>query len=100
MGRQPSALGWIDPDFSGSPEWDAAQIRRLARRLGYALVWPGDFVVPLVDYIRRSDLDAVLIPTPSCLCASELDALMAVVDVEAACPRMSFARWTALGCGR
>ncbi|MGQ4597749.1 hypothetical protein [Nocardia sp. R6R-6] len=30
------ALGWIDP-CSPTPEWDTAQVRRLARRLGYPL---------------------------------------------------------------
>lgn len=30
------ALGWIDPS-SPTSAWDAAQVRRLARRLGYAL---------------------------------------------------------------
>ncbi|AHH21280.1 hypothetical protein NONO_c65100 [Nocardia nova SH22a] len=96
----PSALGWIDPEVSGSPEWDAAQIRRLARRLGYALIWPDDFVVPLVDYVRGADVDAVLVPAPACLCAGELDALMHVVDIETVWPRMSFVRWSALGPGR
>ncbi|AXK87914.1 hypothetical protein DXT66_21875 [Nocardia farcinica] len=37
-GLEMHALGWIDPS-SPTSAWDAAQVRRLARRLGYALHW-------------------------------------------------------------
>lgn len=63
MRPRPTALGWIDPVVTGMPEWDAAQVRRLARRLGYALVWPPDItLVPLVDQVRGADVDAVITP--------------------------------------
>ncbi|MEU1996491.1 hypothetical protein ABZ511_18705 [Nocardia gamkensis] len=37
---KPVAFGWIDHDSSAAPEWETAQVQRLARRLGYRLVWP------------------------------------------------------------
>ncbi|WP_280272687.1 hypothetical protein [Nocardia wallacei] len=99
MRRIPTALGWIDPDVSNSAEWDAAQVRRLARRLGYVLIWPDDSPVRLVDRARAADVDVVLVPAPNHLDALQLDALMQVADVEIVCPRMSFDRWAALGAG-
>lgn len=97
----PTALGWIDPVVTGMPEWDAAQVRRLARRLGYALVWPPDItLVPLVDQVRGADVDAVIMPSPLHMDVLMLHAVMCVADVETVAPRMSFARWTAFSSGR
>ncbi len=94
----PVALGWIDYDRSRAPGWDAAQMRRLARRLGYRLVWPASAsVLPLVDQVRDADADAVLLPAPDHVGVLELDDLMHVVDVETVCPRLSFARWSITG---
>lgn len=101
MSPRPTALGWIDPVVTGMPEWDAAQVRRLARRLGYALVWPPETtLVPLVDQVRGADVDAVIMPSPLHLDVLMLHAVMCVADVETATPRMSFARWTAFSCVR
>ncbi|MFI5719354.1 hypothetical protein [Nocardia sp. NPDC051750] len=33
------AFCWIDYEVSTAPEWDQAQVRRLADRLGYSVVW-------------------------------------------------------------
>ncbi|WP_330232218.1 hypothetical protein OHA40_06825 [Nocardia sp. NBC_00508] len=91
------AIGWIDPS-SPTPDWDAAQVRRLARRLGYALNWADtDSVLGLVEQVSASGADVVLLPSSAHIDAMTLDRLMAVVDVECAAPRASFARWTAIG---
>jgi hypothetical protein len=98
MRAWPTALGWVDPAVTVAPQWDTAQVRRLARHLGYALVWPPDvMLVPLVDQVRSADVDAVITPSPGHLDAIQLHAVMCVADVETATPRMSFARWTAMG---
>lgn len=96
MRPRPTALGWIDPVVTGNPEWDAAQVRRL----GYALVWPPEItLVPLVDQVRGTDVDAVIMPSPLHMDVLMLHAVMCVVDVETATPRMSFARWTGFSSG-
>src|SRR5438132_14368030 len=92
-----SAIGWIDP-CSPTPEWDAAQVRRLARRLGYVLHWVDTgSVLGLVEQVAACGADVVLLPSSAHIDAVTLDRLMAVVDVECAAPRASFARWTAIG---
>ncbi|WP_280271104.1 hypothetical protein [Nocardia wallacei] len=73
---------------------DDARARRLARQLGYRLYWPEPSVLPLTDQVRAADVDAVIVPSPGHLDAIQLHALMCLVDVETATPRMSFARWT------
>jgi hypothetical protein len=94
-------LGWIDPDVTGMPEWEAAQVRRLARRLGYAPVWPPDLTLaPLVDQVRAAEVDAVITPSPLHLDVLMLHAVMCVADVETVAPRLSFARWTAFSSGK
>jgi hypothetical protein len=94
---RPTALGWVDPETSTAPEWDTAQIRRLARQLGCALVWPPESSpIPLADVVREVDADAVIVATPDRLDALTLHAVMRVADVETVTPRMSFARWACL----
>ncbi|WP_280274616.1 hypothetical protein [Nocardia wallacei] len=95
MRSVPTAFGWIHHDVSTTPEWDAAQVRRLARTLGYALIWPTAVsVLPLADQVRAADADVVITPSPLHLDVLTLHALMYVTDVETVCPRMSFARWS------
>ncbi|WP_280276322.1 hypothetical protein [Nocardia wallacei] len=97
----PTALGWIDPNVTTAPRWDAARVGRLARSLGYVLVWPPvASVLPLVDQVRSADVDVVITPSSDHLDAITLHALMHVVDVETVCPRMSFARWAVASTGR
>ncbi|GAB2686440.1 hypothetical protein GCM10027089_04110 [Nocardia thraciensis] len=94
MRQQPTALGWVDPEVSSLLEWDGAQVGRLARRLGYVLVWPpGTSLVPLVDQVRAADVDVVITPAPHHLDVISLHAVMGVADVETVWPRISFARW-------
>ncbi|MBF6372977.1 hypothetical protein [Nocardia farcinica] len=91
------AIGWIDP-CSPTSEWDTAQVRRLARRLGYTLRWadPGS-ALGLAEQVESSGVDAVPLPSSAHVDAVTLDRLMAVADVECAAPRASFARWSQLG---
>ncbi|MFF0454727.1 hypothetical protein [Nocardia africana] len=97
MRRQPSALGWVDSDISTAYEWDSAQVSRLCRRLGYALVWDAAPAVRLIDCVRAADVDAVVIPTPEHLDPLTINNLMHLADVEIVTPRLSFARWSAVG---
>ncbi|MFJ1457773.1 hypothetical protein [Nocardia sp. N2S4-5] len=93
----PIALGWIDLTVSLAPEWDTAQVRRLARHLGYRVVWPPDVdLIPLVDRVRATEADAVITPAPAHLDVLLLHAVMSAADVETVEPRISFARWSVL----
>lgn len=93
MRFRPTALGWIDLDVSVAPNWDRAQMQRLARHLGYILIWPEASLTPLPDQVRTADVDAVIVPSPAHLHPVTLNALMNHADVETVLPRMSFARW-------
>ncbi|MGY2059321.1 hypothetical protein ACW9HQ_30875 [Nocardia gipuzkoensis] len=96
-----SALGWIDDEVTTAPEWDRAQIARLARRLGYRLVWPDkQSILPVADQARDAGADAVILPGPDHLGPLELNRVMDVADVEMLLPRLSFARWHAVGAVR
>ncbi|RDI54678.1 hypothetical protein [Nocardia mexicana] len=98
MRAHPTAFAWVDADVSPWGEWENARIRQLARRLGYVLYWPRPSAIPLVDQVRAADVDAVITPSPSHLDVIQLHALMCIVDVETATPRMSFARWMTFPC--
>ncbi|MBF6097109.1 hypothetical protein IU510_03330 [Nocardia cyriacigeorgica] len=98
---QPIAFGWIDHDASTAPEWDRARIIRLARRLGYRVVWPDDrSVLPTADQARDAGADVVILPAPNHLGPLELNRVMDFADVEVVLPRLSFARWGLAGAGR
>jgi len=63
MRTRPTAFGWINLEVSVAPHWDRAQVQRLARHLGYLIVWASeDSVIPLVDQVRAADVDVVVIP--------------------------------------
>lgn len=93
MRTKPTALAWISDEVTESVELDAARLRRLARQLGYTLIWPEPSLVPLPDLVRDADVDAVLIPSTDHLDALTLNAVMYLADVETVLPRFSFARW-------
>ncbi|MFJ4650951.1 hypothetical protein ACIP5Y_06710 [Nocardia sp. NPDC088792] len=94
MRREPTALEYINDSVSEAPQWDSAICRRLARRLGYRLIRPvDDSALSLVDYVREVDVDAVIVPNIGHVDALTLDRLMHTVDVEAAAPRETFARY-------
>lgn len=98
---RPTAFGWIDFETSAAPEWDAAQVRKLARRLGYRLVWPDERSrLPVADQARAAGVEAVIVPAPDHLSPLELNWVMGVADVETVLPRLSFARWHAGGAAR
>lgn len=94
MRREPTALAYINDDITVSPQWDVAQCQRLARRLGYRLIWPPETcALGLVDQIRQSDVDAVIVPSSQHLDVLTLDRLMHSCDVEAVHPRTTYARY-------
>jgi hypothetical protein len=92
---EPTALGWVDEDTSTAPDWHRAQVRRLAQRLGYRLVWPDPAsVLHIADQVRNTAADAVIMPAPDHLDPIALARVMDVADVETVSPRLSYARWT------
>ncbi|WP_234012376.1 hypothetical protein [Nocardia cyriacigeorgica] len=98
MRARPTALAWIDSEISTAPEWDAAQVQRLARRLGFDLVFPAErSALPLAEQVRSADVDAVIVAASNHIDPLTMDAIMHLCDVEFVCPRMSFARWTVVG---
>ncbi|MFF3570879.1 hypothetical protein ACFYXQ_24140 [Nocardia jiangxiensis] len=99
MRTRPTAFGWINLEVSVAPHWVRAQVQRLARHLGYVIVWaPEDSVIPLVDQVRAADVDAVIIPGPDHLDVLELNGIMSIACVESVRPRLSFARWLKRRC--
>lgn len=95
MRARPSALGHVDEDQSGAcTQWHRAQVARLARRLGYELLWATpESSLCLVDQARQSDVDAVILASCQHIDALTLDRLMHTCDVEIAVPRDTFARY-------
>lgn len=93
----PIALGWVHPE-STAPDWDTAQVRRLATRLGYRLVWvPESSRIPLVDQVRATGAEAVIARSTHHFDFLTLNAVMMLADVETVHPRLSFARWATSG---
>lgn len=98
---EPIAFGWVDDDMSTALDWDRAQVCRLARRLGYRLVWPDiRSVLPVADQVRNAAADVVIMPAPEHLGPLELNRVMDIADVETVLPCLSFARWSTVGSGR
>lgn len=90
---RPIALGWVHPE-SSALDWDMAQVRRLAKRLGYRLVWPPETSrIPVADQVREAGADAVIAPNTEHFDFLALTSVMMVADVETVQPRLSFARW-------
>ncbi|HLS75868.1 MAG TPA: hypothetical protein VK083_03625 [Nocardia sp.] len=90
------ALGWLDPS-SPTAEWDSAQVRRLARQLGYTLRWADSGSMNgLVDQAMSSGADVVLLPSTGHLDEATLQRIIAFVDIECAAPRTSINRWSAM----
>lgn len=99
--KDPTAFGWIDYEVSTAPDWDRAQVRRLAERLGYQILWPDErSVLSVADQARNAGADMVILPAPNHLGPLELNRVMDVADVETVLPRLSFARWSISGAGR
>ncbi|MFE3443070.1 hypothetical protein ACFXNW_08560 [Nocardia sp. NPDC059180] len=84
--------------MSTAPDWDAAQIQRLARRLGYPVVWPSELsVLPIAEQVRNAGAKLVILPAPEHLGPLALNSVMEFADVEVVLPRLSFARWSTVG---
>ncbi|WP_280275970.1 hypothetical protein [Nocardia wallacei] len=94
MRFRPTALGWIDTEVSDAPMWDRAQVQRLARQLGYLVIWPEPSLIPLADQVRAADVDVVITPSSQHLSPLEVNGILYVAEIETISPRMSFARWT------
>lgn len=94
MRFRPTAFAWIDLEVSTAPAWDRAQVQRLARSLGFVLLWPEPSLIPLADQVAEADVDALITPSPAHLSALTLNALMRFTDVETVSPRLSFERWS------
>ncbi len=98
----PTAIGYLRADISGGQQqWDEAQLRSLAGRLGYTyaktVVFSAATVEPvdqLIDLARRLDLDAIVVPTRAHLDGEIPDALVRVADVITVTPREVVARWS------
>ncbi|WP_040705684.1 hypothetical protein [Nocardia takedensis] len=92
MTREQHALGWVDP-CSPTTEWDTAQVRRLARRLGYGVRW-ADPASPLdlVEQVEAAGVEVVLMSSSAHVTAWDLVRLLVSADVECAAPRESFPR--------
>ncbi|MGW5750591.1 hypothetical protein [Nocardia rhamnosiphila] len=98
---RPIALGWVDDDMSPAPEWDRAQVSRLARYLGYRIIWPDErSMLSIAEQTRNSGAEVVILPSPQHLGPVELNRVMDAADVETVLPRLSFARWSTAGTGR
>lgn len=101
MRNRPTALGYIDLDASACVTWERAQVQRLARHLGYRVIWPNlTSALTLFDQVRAADVDAVVLPGPHHLGPLELSRVMDIADVETVLPRLSFARWSMQSTGR
>lgn len=70
----------------------------MARRLGYVLHWAdAGSVLGLVEQAEASGTDVVLLPSSGHIDAVTLNRLMGACDIECACPRETFARWSLIG---
>lgn len=94
MRAEPTAFGYVNDAVTRAPQWDSAACARLARRLGYRLIWPSaECPLPLVDQVRSADVDAVVIPSADHVDALTMDRLMHTCDVETVLPRETWARY-------
>ena len=99
MRWNPTALGLLDPDGEAY-EFQRAQVQRLARTLGYKILWASETsLLPLVDQVRGADVDVVIIATIDRVDALTMNALMSLVSVECVSPRLTFARWLDVNTG-
>ncbi|WP_280336126.1 hypothetical protein [Nocardia wallacei] len=96
------ALGYLRTDVSQlRRQWDEAQIRRLARRLGYTLGTtvtlgdpPGDPTRQLMNVVTAVGADAVAVPSADHFESGAIPAgLVAVTDVITVAPEHTYARW-------
>ncbi|MGW4720787.1 hypothetical protein [Nocardia sp. NPDC004260] len=102
MREIPTAIGYLRRDIRGaSQQWDQANIRRLAHRLGYELIktvtftdTPDIVVHRLIDIVRDLDIDAVICHAPAHLGGDIPVELMQVADVITLNPHNTYSRWS------
>ncbi|MBB5916032.1 hypothetical protein BJY24_004944 [Nocardia transvalensis] len=95
------ALGFLRTDVSRQHRsWYAAQVRCLARRLGYdlsgtiALGHSGDPVRHLLDTVARVNAEAVVVPSADHFADRVIPAaLVEITDVITVAPEYTYARW-------
>lgn len=102
MTTEPNAIGWLRSDVSGArQEWDEAQIRGVAQRLGYDLRKTVVFG-PCTDrplhrlrmLVSRLALEAVIVPSVEHFEHGMVPAeLVAIADVITVTPVQTYARY-------
>ncbi|WP_067563656.1 hypothetical protein [Nocardia acidivorans] len=101
MQHQPAAIGFLRHDVSGTHQrWDQAQMRQLARRLGYdlcrTLVYgpeTSEILEEVRDAISQNEADAVITPSLEHFDGEIPDPLVQVADVITVTPENTYARW-------
>lgn len=97
---KPPALGYLRKDVSGvSQAWDEAQLRSLAKRLGYELSKTVTFgagtdepVDRLIDAVRAGAVDAVISPGLHHFDGAVPEELVEVCDLITVTPQQTFSR--------
>ncbi|WP_330230699.1 hypothetical protein OHA40_32970 [Nocardia sp. NBC_00508] len=100
MRAKPPALGYLRKDVSGvSQAWDEAQLRSLAKRLGYELSKTVTFgagtdepVDRLIDAVRAGAVDAVISPGLHHFDGAVPEELVEVCDLITVTPQQTFSR--------
>lgn len=100
MRAKPPALGYLRKDVSGvSQDWDEAQMRSLAKRLGYELCKTVTFgagtdapVDRLVDVVRNFGVDAVITPNLHHFGNAVPNELVEVCDLITMTPQETYSR--------
>ncbi|MRH90577.1 hypothetical protein GFY24_24570 [Nocardia sp. SYP-A9097] len=101
MRHQPAAIGFLRHDVSRAQQrWDQAQMRHLARRLGYDLCRTlvcGPATAELMEEVRaaisQTEADAVITPSLDHFDGAVPDPLVQVADVITVSPENTYARW-------
>lgn len=97
----PPAIGYLRKDVSGAhQQWDEAQMRSLAKRLGYRLTKTVTFgaqtdnpLQRLMNVIENVAAEAVLTPSLTHFGGEIPDVLVKAADVITVQPETTYARW-------
>ncbi|WP_174565933.1 hypothetical protein [Nocardia uniformis] len=102
MRPRPTAVGYICREVSGIRlEWDEFRIRSLAARFGYDYAktivlgsGTSDRIARLIDSVRRTDAEAVFVPSETHFLGSRAPAeLIRIADVNTVDTANTYARW-------
>lgn len=97
-----TAIGYLRSDISGERrQWDERQNRSRAARLGYTVAKTvvfsqrtDDPIQRLVNVIRNTGAEAVVVPSADHLGGEIPEALVRVADVITVQPEKTYARWS------